>query len=77
MPPEYLDREVYGDIRPGSWRNENNNCLAPMTKLGSNNFSRDARQIHGDFKDFFNSIQGSVPWQWNMVSSTSNPFDEI
>ena len=43
--------------------------------MGSYNFSLDAKQVVDDFRDFFNSAAGSVPFQYNLVNSTKNPFD--
>ena len=44
--------------------------------MSSYNHSRDAKQVRDDFRDYFNSETGSVPWQLTMVTSTSNRFDE-
>jgi len=62
----------------GDWRDNETETdgLAPLSsKAGSNNYSRDAKQIRDDFRDYFTSPEGSVPWQWDAVTRTSDPFD--
>ena len=73
-PPDYVDQGTL----PGRWRVEANEVQA-LTGLGiqgSNNFTRIAKEVRNDFKDLFNSAQGEVSWQKNVVQSTSDPFDE-
>ena len=48
----------------------------PLRRIGSNNYSRSAKEIRDDFRDYFNSEEGSVPWQWETVLRTRDPFDE-
>ena len=43
--------------------------------MGSHNYSLDDKQVWDDFRDFFSSVAGSVPWQYNMVYSTKNSFN--
>ena len=61
----------------GDWRKEGtaNDGLQPMRTAGSNNYTRDAKVIRDDFKEYFNSEVGQVPWQMDMIRRTSNPFD--
>lgn len=43
--------------------------------MGSHNNYFDAKQVQKDFwNDFCSALAGSVPWQRNMVNSTTNPF---
>ena len=73
-PPDYVDQGTL----PGRWRVEANEVQA-LTGLGiqgSNNFTRIAKEVRNDFKDLFNSAQGEVSWQKNVVQSTSDPFEE-
>lgn len=64
------DREV------NSENIETEGGLLPLKRAGSNNYSRSAKEIRDDFRDYFNSKEGSVPWQWETVLSTRDPFDE-
>ena len=79
-PPEFVDQETEDHlVRQGGWRNEQDNSnsgLQNVNNMSSNNYSRDAKQVRDDFRDYFNSETGSVPWQLSMVTSTSNRFDE-
>ena len=60
-----------GDIIPGDWRSvpETENGLANMSRLGSNHYNFDAGRVREDFKGYFNSKTGDVPWQLKHVRS--------
>ena len=73
-PNAYADQSRRGG-RPGQWRNDVVG-LTQLTSQGSNNFSYDAKQVRDNFKSYFNSEQGSLPWQDEITRSTTNPFDE-
>ena len=62
----------------GHWRNYNTETdgPAPLIHTDSNNYSRDARQVRDNFRDYFNSPCGSVKWQWDAVNRTYDAFDE-
>jgi hypothetical protein len=54
-------------VEPGSWRGEgmpNNN----ISNVGSNNYSNEAKRIRDEFKEFFVTPQGEVPWQYSCLS---------
>ena len=53
-----------------------NQGLLPIGKTGSNNFTLEAKEIRDAYRDYFNSPSGSVPWQQDVVTSTTNIFDE-
>lgn len=57
-----------GEIIHGRWRNENLTIdnLLPLTQQGSNNYSNNAREIREEYKEYFVSCQGEVPWQYRM-----------
>lgn len=62
----------------GQWRAEvasDNNCIN-IRNCCTNTYSRDAKNVRHSFKEYFNSPQGEVPWQWNVVDSVSNSFDQ-
>ena len=56
-PSTYVDQETVNGLRAGDWRNENLNqgLLPSITCAGSNNFSRHAKKVRDDFRDYFNS----------------------
>ena len=60
----------------GDWRKERGetNGLQPLSIVGSHNYSRDTKKICEGFHDYFWGA-GSIPWQWEHVSKTSDSFD--
>ena len=42
---------------------------------GSNNFSRSSKEVRDDYQDCFNSPEGAISWQTDVVTSTRNSFD--
>lgn len=75
-PSNFVDHEGNLGINPGEWRNESiSNALKDISSVSSNNYSRLAKEVRDNFKDYFNSKEGSVPWQMAMVTSTTNSFD--
>ena len=67
-PYGYTDMETPQSSRPGDWRNEvvGDQGLVPISQIGSNNYTRNAKEVRNDFRDFFVSQNGQVPWQWDM-----------
>lgn len=62
---------------PGEWRRYSNQGLLNITNMGtSNNYTKIAKQVRDDFRDYFYSEAGSVPWQLNTIKSTTEEFDE-
>ena len=51
-------------------------CLTGLGIQGSNNFTGITKEVCNDFKDLFNSPQGEVRLQNDVVQSTSDPLDE-
>ena len=41
--------------------------LVPIHRVGSNNYSKDAI-VRDSFCEYFNSNEGQIPWQRDMVS---------
>ena len=67
--PNLADREVNGgELLPGSWRREtpgtNLSCIGQMS---SNNYDRQASVVCDEFKQYFNSENGSLEWQLRVV----------
>ena len=76
-PLDFVDREVQGQVMQGQWRTDvHNQALQDVSNIGSNNYSRDAKNVRDNYRDYFCSDAGSVPWQWGVVRSTSETFDE-
>ena len=73
-PMNFTDRETSNGVQEGQWRSEVSSNeiggLQEIPQLGSNNFSRDAKTVREDFLNFFNSPQGEVPWQYEVVTRT-------
>lgn len=61
-----VDREVNGQIIPGSWRNSSS--LESAGNLSSNFSSRNAILVRNTFKEYFTG-PGSVPWQDQSVQN--------
>ena len=77
-PPDYIDLELNGSVRQGGWRSENASFgIQEITNLGSNNFSLEAKIVRDNFRDYFSSDAGSVPWQKDVVTSPSYRFDRV
>ena len=52
-----------------------NQALLNISNISSNNHSQLAKQVRDNFRNYFCSEQGAVPWQQSMVSRTDNLFD--
>ena len=63
------DREVDGgELLPGSWRRETPGTnLTRIGQMSSNNYDRQASVVRDEFKQFFNSENGSLEWQLRVV----------
>ena len=48
--------------------------LQPISKTGSNNYSKDAASVRERYQEYFVS-EGVVEWQWELVSRTGNHHD--
>ena len=76
-PADFIDSEVEGTLTNGGWRNNSaTQAMLPISQMGSNNYSRSAKETRDNFRDYFCSAAGSVPWQLNAVRSTQDLFDE-
>ena len=74
-PPSYVDQESRSAVVPGDWRKEETICdgLQTIQKLGSNNYSKSAKEVRDRFKNYFCSPEGAVEWQVEKVVRTYNP----
>ena len=73
-PPFYVDQESRSGIDPGDWRKEETiwDGLQPIQKLGSNNYSKSAKEMRDRFKNYFCSPEVAVEWQVEKVIRTYN-----
>ena len=76
-PPGFVDSETPHGARLGDWRKEahNTDAIQPISRLGSNNYSKTAKLVRESIRDYFSSEQGALQWQWDHVTSTENTFD--
>ena len=55
-------------VSRGNWRQDKESKgWIPIDKQGSNHHSTDAKEIRDYLCDYFNSDDGAVPWQDNMI----------
>ena len=69
-PPGSLDTEdpQTHNLQPGDWHNgPQSTCFLPLPRQGSNHYSLPAKQIRDQLCHYFNSDDGKVEWQQNMV----------
>lgn len=50
--------------------------LTEITRIGSNNYTGDAKIIRDNFCEYFNSPSGSVPWKREYIHKTIDTFDQ-
>ena len=70
MPPGSIDQEdpVSHVVQPGDWqRGPQPTGLVPLTRQGSNNYTKTAKDLRDEICKHFNSKKGEVSWQWNMI----------
>ena len=66
-PPGSMDTEhpLTHEIQLGQWHDEAQSTgLLPLARQGSNHYSSTAKET---LCTYFNSKEGEVPWQWDMV----------
>lgn len=70
-PASYVDLENAVGTTPGEWRRHAiSEGLVPIGHFGSNNYSKTAKQVRDDFKNYFMS-DGQVDWQWATLTRQS------
>ena len=71
IPTGFVDSEdSSGHIVPGDWRNvthEDEGGLTNLPRIRGNRYTFEAGNSRSDFKDYFNSAEGQVPWQLEHV----------
>lgn len=63
---DYEDLET-GLTQDGSWRSETQTLLPQIRLGGVNTYTFDAKEVREEFCSYFNSVEGSVPWQNKFV----------
>ena len=75
VPKGFVDCEdCSGNIVPRNWRSiiaDDGSALYDLNRVGSNNYTNDAKEIREQFKIYFNSPSSSVPWQLKHVTCRS------
>ena len=71
-PPGFVDQDNSSGIIEGEWRREKENILGlrDIEHLGSNNYSKNAKETRDSFKEYFNQ-EGQAERQWNIVNRTA------
>ena len=73
IPKGFIDCEdSTGNITLGDWRtvvSNDTSAIRNAAKVGSNNYSMDAKDVREEYTRYFNSPVGSVPWQYKHVTS--------
>jgi DDE superfamily endonuclease len=65
-----MDREGRGNVSEGSWREiiREYTGIENMAQCSSNNYTKTAAEVREQFKDYFNSEDGMVNWQYEAVN---------
>ena len=76
IPPRFTDTDSGGAVQPGEWRRvvagDANLSLTPQ--LSKSRATRAAQGVRDNLTQFFQTPEGAVPWQNDMVSrGTLNP----
>lgn len=65
-PRDLLDHEEDGIFQPGTWRNEGTlPHMQELHRIGSNNSGRTVVNLRNILRDYVNSDEGQVEWQWD------------
>ena len=72
-PEGFVDIDGTSRQRQGDWRKivESDTGLGPVVRIGSNNYSKEAKRVRDLFCEYFNSPAGQVPWQWEIIHANS------
>eukprot|EP00794_Sanderia_malayensis_P004350 gene4350-4929_t len=77
VPKGFIDSEnEMGDIIPGDWRSivsNDNNGLVPF-QCHANRYGSSAKETREKFETYFNSEEGSLPWQLDYTTSCGDSF---
>ena len=73
-PSGYVDYEdAYGIIHKGTWRSEvsESGDLQELQNTGPNNYGKRAEHYRMVMANFFLSLEGELPWQYQCVTRTA------
>lgn len=62
-PPGTFDSEQYGELIPGSWRNQENTAYFMLLKKQPRKASSTAKEVREKFAAYFQSNHGRLDWQ--------------
>ena len=70
-PDGFIDSEVITDSQhnfvPGLWRERHSDAFIPLQSQSARMHVRNAKDVQKEFCAYFNSAEGAVPWQWQLV----------
>lgn len=68
LPPGSVDNENVetGNIEHAQWRSTPN-AMHQLVVTGRNNYTLSAKEVRDNFSNYFNSEEGSIPWQENFI----------
>ena len=52
-----------GSLVEGGWRSDDTSFFRDLAPKAGMNYSNEAKEVRNSFKNYFNSAEGSVPWQ--------------
>ena len=63
--PDFVDQENGSVEIPGYWRKgvADMQGIVQLNNQGSESFARIAKEVRDNFKEYFNLVKSSVPWQ--------------
>ena len=70
IPPGSIHSEdpTTHELRLGDWQSEQQTTgLTPLGRQGSNHCSTAAKELRDQLCHYFNSAEGQVEWQWDIV----------
>ena len=73
-PQDFVDNEINGTPKKGEWRNMvlDGTGLGEVKRVGSNNYSEEAKAVRDAFCKCFSSKEEEVPWQWHAYAVDVN-----
>lgn len=61
------DCETHAQVPGDWWHGADIERWMPIELQCSNNYSTSAKNLRDYLRDYYNSKEGEVPWQWNMI----------
>jgi len=73
-PTSFIDNDSNGRVRNGEWRDivRNDTGLLSVGRCGANNYGSEAKKVRDSYSEYFCSVNGEVPWQWEMYAVEVN-----